>query len=301
MTMADIGATESRSVKQQLARATIRLLKRLMGNDRALEMLKRLIRQLPYRLAFPVTWVCLEEFPLTSVAIDRWRCAYPRQFPQVRVTVNPNCLSGRFFAISGYYEDRLTDLIQAPERDGLLVDIGANFGYYPVLWLAKRATTRTIVAEPVSEYVQLLQENLKPYQSRFQIFAGCIGDYEGTALVDTVGDPTMLSKVVTNDPTGQARQVPMLTLAALLAKYGETTVDVLKVDAEGYDLKILASCKPLFERHAIHTVFWETAKSEEQAAMEAYLRQLGYVRILTGYVTGYDRAPAGLVHEQIIT
>ncbi len=298
--MADLVATESTNTKQQVMRAGVRLLKGLLGNDRALDWLKPVIRRLPYRLAFPVTWVCLEEFPTASVTRDRWLHAHPRHFPQTQVTVNPNCLSGRFFAISGYYEDRLTELLQAPEREGLLVDIGANFGYYPVLWLAKSATTRAIVAEPVSEYVQLLQANLGQHGSRFQIFAGCIGDYDGTALLDTVGDPTMLSKVVADDPTGEARQVPMLTLESLLAKHGETTIDVLKVDAEGYDLKILESCKSLFERHAIQTVFWETAKSEEQAAMEDYLRQLGYRRILTGYVTGYDRSSATPTQEQTI-
>ncbi len=302
--MADLAGTPStnsvNTVKQWLVRRGIRALKGLLGHDRALDLLKPLVRQLPYQLAFPITWVCLEEFPLTSVQHDRWLHAYPRRFPQTQVTVNPACLSGRFFAISGYYEDRLTDLLQAPERDGLLVDIGANFGYYPVLWLAKSQTTRAIVAEPVSEYVRLLERNLEPYGTRWQVFAGCIGDYDGTALLDTVGDPTMLSKVVSDDPTGQARQVPMLTLASLLEKYGETTIDVLKVDAEGYDLKILASCKPLFDHHAIRSVFWETAKSDDQTSMERYLQQLGYRRILKGYVTGYDRTAPENVQEQTI-
>ena len=278
------------NAKQRLLQSGLNLLKGMIGNHRALALMKAMIRRLPYPVAFPITWVCLETFPPDSVDRDDWLYARPRRFPNTTVQVNPNCLSGRFFAISGYYEDRLTELLQDPSRDGLLVDIGANFGYYPVLWLAKAATTRTIVAEPVTEYVQLLQENLRPYEARYQIFAGCIGDYDGTALLDTVGDPTMLSKVVADDPTGQARQVPMTTLESLLATYGESTIDILKIDAEGYDLKILESCKPLLERQAIQTVFWETAHTEDQGTMEAYLRDLGYTRILTGYVTGYDRA-----------
>lgn len=273
--------------KQRLVQVFIRSLKLLLGNDSALDVMKALVRKLPPKVAFPITWVCLWEFPVGTVSEQKWLYGRPRQYPEQQVRVNPNCLSGRFFATSGFYEELLTSEILADRRRGLLVDIGANYGYYPVLWLNK-PDTRAITVEPISEYVQLLQENLKEFSSRCQIVQVCIGDYDGTALMDTGGDPTMLSRVVTEDTEGRARSVPMMTLATLLEKYQESHIDVLKIDAEGYDIKILNTCRSLFAAHTITTVFWETANSAAEQEFIEFLQQVGYAPILEGYVTGYE-------------
>lgn len=278
------------NAKQRLVQRLIRLLKTLLGNDNALDIMKAIVRRLPEPYAFAATWVCLWEFPPGSVSESKWLYGYPRSAPNMRVRVNPACESGRFFATSGFYEDFLTREMLSPTRSGLLVDIGANYGYYPILWLQK-PNTRVIAVEPVDEYVKLLHENLGRFGDRYQVFQACVGDYEGTALLDTgaAETPTMLSKVVPAGSQGKTvREVPMITLASLLEKYHETTIDVLKIDAEGYDTKILHSCRSLFEAKVIRTVFWETARTEEELAIAQFLEGLGYHRIMAGIVTGYE-------------
>ncbi|MDK3157453.1 FkbM family methyltransferase [Kamptonema cortianum] len=282
------------NAKQEIIKSGLGLLKTTLGNERALTTAKTLIRRLPHAYAFPLTWVCLEEFSVESVSERHWLYGSPRQFSDVKVKVNPKCLSSRFFSISGYFEEALTQEILSKQREGLLVDIGANYGYYSVLWL-QNPKNRAIAVEPVTEYVNLLQENLSPYPNRHHIFAGCMGDYDGVALLDTCGDPTMLSRVVSSDTQANTRQVPMLTLNSLLAKYNEERISVLKIDAEGYDIKILETCKPLFEAKRIQTVFWETAATSEfsvhaegERAIAQFLESLGYTKILSGSVTGYE-------------
>jgi hypothetical protein len=103
----------------------------------------------------------------------------------------------------------------------------------------------------------------------------------------------MLSHIVAENPTGTARRVPMLTLASLLSEYHEATIDVLKVDAEGYDLTILETCKPLFAAGAIKTVFWEVTPSAAQDQFQQFLKISGYRPILTGRISGYQLHSVG--------
>lgn len=274
-------------IKQELVRGFIKLNSYILGEKNSFYILKFLLRILPIRYAAPINWLTLAEFPLDSQTELLYSYGSPREFPQKEIKVNPKCLHARFFVMSGYYEEFLTKEILSERRKGLLVDIGANFGYYSVLWLQKKGT-RAIAVEPVTEYVELLHENLKDYQSKYEIFPGCIGDRNGTALLDTFGDPTMLTKVVTDEHQEGVRQAEMLTLNSLLEKYNETRIDVLKIDAEGYDLKILETCKSLFAAKAIKTVFWETANSPEQQKMMEFLESLGYSKILSEGITGYE-------------
>ncbi|MFB2896035.1 FkbM family methyltransferase [Aerosakkonemataceae cyanobacterium BLCC-F50] len=274
-------------IKQKLIKEFIKLNSYILGAKNTLSGLKYLLHILPIRYAAPINWLTLAEIPLDSETELLYTYGSPREFPQTKIKVNPNCLHARFFVMSGYYEEFLTQEILSERRKGLLIDIGANFGYYSVLWLQKEGT-RVIAVEPVTEYVELLHENLKDYPSRYEIFPGCIGDRNGTALLDTFGDPTMLTKVVTDEHQEGVRRSQMLTLNSLLEKYNETRIDVLKIDAEGYDLKILESCKSLFAAKAIKTVFWETANSPEQQEMMQFLESLGYRKILSQGATGYE-------------
>ncbi|MFB2921986.1 MULTISPECIES: FkbM family methyltransferase [Aerosakkonema] len=273
--------------KQKAVQIIWQLLKSYLGEANSLKVIKFWLHLLPSKYAFPLTWLTLSEFPVNSQSEFEYTYGTARQFPQRMVKVNPNCLHARFFVVSGYYEEYLTKEIMSPQRKGLFVDIGANFGYYSVLWLQKDET-RAIAIEPVQEYVEILHENLKDYDSRHLIFDGCIGDRDGVAFLDTLGEPTMLSKVVADADRPNTRSVPMLTLSSLLKKYNEEKIDVLKVDAEGYDINILESCKPLFEAKAIKTVFWETANSPEEKNIIEFLEKLGYSKILDKASTGYE-------------
>lgn len=276
-----------KSLKKRVLTTTFLTFNKAFGREKSVKIFKQLLRNLAPKYAFPIAWSYLSELPLHSKTEQEYTYSSPRQFPQTQIKVNPKCLHARFFVMTGYYEQLLTKEILSPHRKGLLVDIGANFGYYSVLWLQKQGT-RAIAVEPVSEYVELLHENLKNYQLRSEVFPGCIGDRNGTVLLDTVGEPTMLTKVVTDERQEGVRRSQMLTLKSLLDKYNEHGIDVLKIDAEGYDLKILETCKSLFAAKAIKTVFWEIANSPEEKEMMGFLESLGYSKILDKEAIGYE-------------
>ena len=245
-----------------------------------------LLSRLPMQIAFAPTWIYLEESPLAASPQDFFTYGKLRFNRQVSLKVNPYCLGARYFTTSGFWEPDITQSLLSRSHSGLLIDIGANYGYFSVLWLQQK-DNRVIAVEPVSEYVNLLQENLATYKERSKIVSACIGDGDKRVYLDTMGDPQMLSKVI-DVPSSDSREVPMLSLESLLAKYNEHHIDVLKIDAEGYDIKILESCKSLFSARRVTTVYWETASSPEEDIVIQNLEKNGYVRILSGDMTGYE-------------
>ncbi len=183
----------------------------------------------------------------------------------------------------------MTSMIKARRHRGLLVDVGANYGYFSRLWLCK-SDTFVIAIEPVPEYVAMLERNLRQYAGRHRIFAGCIGDHSGTAILDTIGsDATMLTRVIEKDEgvSGRTLHAEMRTLPELMTQFGVEYIDVLKVDSEGFDIKILNSARTLFQANSIGIVFWERTMQKNEEELEAFLESLGYERILDSHMIGY--------------
>jgi hypothetical protein len=75
----------------------------------------------------------------------------------------------------------------------------------------------------------------------------------------------------------------MMTLVDLLANH-DGSVEVLKIDAEGWDVRILRAALSLFRERRVKKVYWETAPWNRAAdpAQGDLIRQLvqyGYVPI----------------------
>ena len=64
-------------------------------------------------------------------------------------------------AFLGFTELGLTRVVAERARQGgLLVDVGANWGYFTLLWLAARADNRVVAVEASPRNLEALRENL---------------------------------------------------------------------------------------------------------------------------------------------
>ena len=230
------------SFRLQFSSVLIKFIQITFGEILPLRIVKKIAHYLPPKYAFSLSYLCLSLFPVTANNVEEYRYGYPRLFPYTPIKINPKCLGARFFVVSGYYEIDLTKSIL--KRQGILVDIGANYGYYSCLWLANNSENSVIAVEPIKEYVKLLEENLSVYSPRYHIHNGCIGNSNKEVLMDTMGEATMLSKIVPDSDTSNSSNLvssTMITLNSLMKNYGLQRIDVLKIDAEGYDIPILES------------------------------------------------------------
>jgi FkbM family methyltransferase len=130
----------------------------------------------------------------------------------------------------------------------VVVDVGANEGQTArrVLTEFPRATVHCF--EPAPETFKLLERNLGA-EARVRLeqvaCGGSVGSVDfhvtGNHWCSSVLAPSDLGKRFYGDwyQTRQVVKVPMTTLDAWMTQRGVSRVDVLKVDAQGYDLEVL--------------------------------------------------------------
>jgi FkbM family methyltransferase len=280
-------AVEPKPAPNQFARAVIGSARGMLGEAAALACLKRLLRSMPMGKAMALGAVCLDTFPVNERTLPEFKRATLRFDPTVELDLHPQCLFSRLFALTGFHEYALTRELLSPKYTGLMVDIGSNFGYYAALWLTKPGTS-VIAVEPVPSTFGLLERNLRQFGERGAAVHCCIGDREEVARLSFNPDWPMHAAVKTTAPTGSEFFVPMRTLPSLLASQGAERVDVLKIDAEGFDVKILDAARPMFAEQRVQTVFWEYTDGAETRNVMAFLERCGYRRspTLDGVHTG---------------
>lgn len=129
-----------------------------------------------------------------------------------------------------------------------VVDVGANIGYYLLLFQqAIGPRGRVVCIEPSVENLPELRRNME--LNRFDnvaLHAVALGDHEGET-----GLRSGINSGVVEAHSG-TYQVPLRRLDRLI----DEPVDFLKIDVEGYEGQVLAGAEQLLERHK-PTIFLE--------------------------------------------
>ena len=175
-----------------------------------------------------------------------------------------------------------------PIDEGILVDVGANIGIYPLLF--RRHSSRPIVAyEPQPLLFHLLEacvrhNALKSVTCRNVACGNSIGEVPFSiglngevATGSAIGKATRLSEVdferaIHETYTGQKSVVVPLT--TLDADLGSDRVSFLKVDCEGFEFQILSGAVHLLEKQCptlfieVHPLGLEKFGSSTKALIE---------------------------------
>jgi len=158
-------------------------------------------------------------------------------------------------ATNGEY--RLIDLL-APYCSAF-VDVGANVGHWTE-YLLRKSSAKGILFEPSEHCAALLKEKFKDKPITLRRVA--VGDRNGSISFVEEGEFGESSAVaetyLPSERPGDAvvKQVPMVTLDEEL-KAGDFNIDVLKIDAEGYDLKVLKGAESFLRKGRIRFVQFE--------------------------------------------
>ena len=185
-------------------------------------------------------------------------------------------------AFTGVHEPGLTRrVVELARAGGTMVEIGANLGYFSLLWAGLRDDNRCVAVEASPRNVSLLERNIAAngLGARVQLIpyaagrsAGCVRfdpgplDQTGWGGFAPEGAPGIDVDVVRVDSI-----VPRTTRIALL-----------KVDIEGADAWALEGCDALLKSGAVGEVWFEQNKPRMEAlgipvdAAQTYLRSVGY-------------------------
>jgi len=179
--------------------------------------------------------------------------------------------------------------------DPVVLDVGANRGHYALLVLEIKADAKVIAFEPNPELANLLDGIGNP---RLKVVHAACSDFDGEATLYTNGQEqgsgiaTMLPESLELHQVVKVVQhkVPAMRLDGFLRQQGLERVDLLKIDTEGHELKVLAGLGAAIERRAIDCVQFEFNAAHALART--------FLRDFQGVLAGYDffrLTPHGMV------
>lgn len=161
---------------------------------------------------------------------------------------------------TGFYELALSQWLSsvASKTGGLLVDVGANIGYFTALWLASNPKNTAHCFEPSPRTHNLLSANLnqKDFPRRYTIHPFALGKESSTLAFDLAPPDQTGWGGITNEDAQNTIPVDVRRLDDVFTD-PLLEIAVLKIDCEGVDPWIIEGASNLLKRHQVHHVIFE--------------------------------------------
>lgn len=211
--------------------------------------------------------------------------------PDLRMDLHPTDEGHSQIAFTGFYELALTRrIVLLARQGGLLADVGANYGYFSLLWAAQNPGNRVVAFEASPRNLAPLQANIfrNGFATAIEVRPMAAGRQAGSMEFDQgPGNQTGWGGVVLSGNSKYTVTVPVVRLDKSLA--AERFVDVMKIDIEGADTWALTGAESLLRDKRIGRIFYEENATRMRelgiapGEAESFLQSLGYrVRRLDG-------------------
>jgi FkbM family methyltransferase len=132
-------------------------------------------------------------------------------------------------------------LFKLLKRGMTVVDVGANIGYYALLFARSAGhSARILCFEPDPENLAELRRNCSANNLRnATVYEKAVGSFDGT-----VGLTPGLNSIVANKEAG-VLQIPIVKLDTEI----QERIDFIKIDVEGYELHVLNGAERIIKEH----------------------------------------------------
>jgi FkbM family methyltransferase len=167
-------------------------------------------------------------------------------------------LMHRQIAWLGFYELALSRRIKELAMEGgLLVDVGANIGYYSCLWAGRRSDNKVYAFEPSPRVFQMLHSNIcaAGLDSRVRVFASALGKEKGSVHFNPGPYDQSGWGGITRENGGGTIIVKSERLDDVMPD--GLMIDTLKIDTEGSDTEVLFGAERLLKERRIRRIFFE--------------------------------------------
>jgi len=204
---------------------------------------------------------------------------------QATIILNPRdpVISGAL--AFGLYEVDETKVFQRLCKPGMtFLDVGANVGYYTALAMRALGPKGRIVSlEPDPDSFQYLTQTIQAnVGATVSSVNKAASDHAGRATLYTSADNRGDHRLYQNDLASGQCDVEVQPVDEILAGLGISQVDLVKMDVQGFEGKVIAGMQQLLtgnRRMAVIFEFWPNGLDQagsDATALLANLRELGF-------------------------
>lgn len=204
--------------------------------------------------------------------------------PSIRMALVPGDVISDCIAFTGLYEPHLTRrIVKLAKIGGLFVDVGANLGYFSLLWAAHNPNNICFALEASPRNLEILRENIvrNGLESRVHVIPKAAGQVSGVMDFDLGPTDQTGWGGFTNTPTINTIKVEVVRIDDVVPE--GCRVRLLKVDVEGAEPLVLMGCQQLLAARAIDEIWFEQNKPRLRAlhlsedSSQKFLLSLGYI------------------------
>lgn len=159
----------------------------------------------------------------------------------------------RELALYGTHEPLATErAAEFAQGARVILDIGANLGYYSLLFLKRVAPAPEIIAvEPSSVNVAVLEKNIAAngFERQVRVLRAAMSNYTGEGRLHLARQSNWHTLLAADARHSGEEAVPVFTIDALVEKLGLPRLDLLRMDIEGYEAVVAEGMMRTLERH----------------------------------------------------
>jgi len=195
------------------------------------------------------------------------------------------------------YEYETTRLFyELAKKSRIILDIGANTGYYTLLAASCNKNGKNFAFEPLPKIYECLKKNIALSKSvNVNAFSSAVTNFDGQISIYVPKEdgilPLSVSTLEGFIETERELKVPAISVDSFVYKNQIEKVDLIKIDTEGTEHVVLEGAKHTLQRDK-PMIICEVLKGRTEKLLEPLLSNLGYKY--------YWITDKGLIQKEII-
>lgn len=176
------------------------------------------------------------------------------------VFVSPKELVGRVIYYFGDIDPKVSAVIRAYLREGdTFVDVGANLGYETVVGARIVGSGGQVIAfEPQPNLVSKIKRTIAKCELKnVAVCAHALGDQAGEVFLTLFDNNSGAASILSGIGGESKVQVAVKKGAEVLGDLGVARVDLIKIDVEGFESRVLFGMNEYFESGHVSAVLFE--------------------------------------------
>jgi FkbM family methyltransferase len=156
-----------------------------------------------------------------------------------------------------------------------ILDVGANIGQSALFYQETFPESTIYCYEPIPAIYNQLKENTRNYSAihSFQKGVGAkSGELQIVLLEDQLSQQHSFNKVSSKDE--ESILVPITTIDEILEKNGIKTIDLLKIDTEGFELEVIEGASKSIANNQLKLIYLEVGLSSKNEHNTSFIKVL---------------------------